>query len=230
MVKTFVQVAVLLLMVCIASLAAAETQWKFGMSGGSEGISGFYFSVGNYYHVPEREVIVIRERGIPDEELPVVFFICRHARVSPDVIIKLRSRGLSWYDITIHLGLTPEIYYVPVVIHKGGPPYGHAYGYYKKHPRGKWSKIKLTDADIVNQVNLDFVSKHYGYDPAQVIRMREHGTSFVNIERKVYRAKGGKENYQGEESRSKGESDKGWKEKEWKGDRIPPGQRKKMKD
>ncbi len=226
--KSFIQIA-LLSALCIPSLAAAQTQWNFGISGGSGGIMGFHLSVGNYYGVPEKQVLVVRERGIADEELPVVFFLSKRARVSPDVIISLRSRGLSWHDITVQLGLTPQIYYVPVVVHREGPPYGHAYGHYKKHPREGWSKIRLTDADIVNQVNLEFVSKHYGYDPAQVIRMREMGTSFVNIERKVYREKGGKENHRGEESRMVRE-DKGEKEKEWKDDRVPPGHRKKMKD
>ena len=227
--KSSIQI-ILLLALSIPSIAMAETQWNFGISGGSEGISGFHISVGNYYQVPEREVIIIRERGIHDEELPVVFFLCRQARVSPEVIIVLRSRGWSWYDITLHLGLSPQIYYVPVVIYRDGPPHGHAYGYYKNHPRERWSKIKLTDVDIVNQVNLDFISKRYGYDPAQVIKMRQMGTSFMNIERKVYREKGGKDNRQGEESRSVRASDNGGKESEWKEGRIPPGQRKKMKD
>ncbi len=40
---------------------------------------------------------------------------------------------------------------------------------------------------IVNQVNLIFISKYYNYPPERVIRMREEGSSFANIERKVYR-------------------------------------------
>jgi hypothetical protein len=45
----------------------------------------------------------------------------------------------------------------------------------------------MTDAMIVNQVNLIFISKYYNYPPERVIRMREQGSSFANIERKVYR-------------------------------------------
>ena len=219
-------------MLFISSVAGAETQWNVGISGGSEGISGFHVSVGNYYRVPDREVVIVRERGIPEEELPVVFFLCQHARVSPDVVISLRSRGFSWYDITIQLGLTPEIYYVPVASYKDGRPYGHAYGHYRNHPKEKWSKAKFTDAEIVNQVNLEFISKQYGYDPVRVMKMREMGTSFTTIERKVSREKerGGRENSREVNSRSIRSTGHEGKGKDRNEDRIPPGQRKKMND
>src|SRR5678815_2557542 len=44
-------------------------------------IGDFHVAVANYYQVPEREVIVIRERRIPDDEIPVALFIARHAGV-----------------------------------------------------------------------------------------------------------------------------------------------------
>ncbi len=243
--KNLIIGAVLFMVFAISSGSNAQTQWNFGISGGSEGINGFHVSIGNYYHVPERQVVVIHERGIPDEELPVVLFLSRHAMVSPDVVIGLRARGWSWYDITLHLGLTPQIYYVPIVVHRDGPPYGHAYGHYKKHPRERWAKVKFSDAEIVNQVNLDFISKRYGYDPARVMRMREMGTSFVNIERKVYREKGAREGSPGGErgparisevkpSQVRGGKDRDWKEdrkndhRDDRGeDRTPPGHKKR---
>ncbi len=46
--------------------------YDFNLSVSEEG-GGFSFSVSNYYRVPEKEVI-IREKGIDDDELPVVFF------------------------------------------------------------------------------------------------------------------------------------------------------------
>ncbi len=52
----------------------AATQWSVGVSGGDEGIRSFNLSIGDYYHVPEREVVGVHDRGIQEEELPVVFF------------------------------------------------------------------------------------------------------------------------------------------------------------
>ncbi len=232
--KTRVFFLTFFLAVSLSNAASAgEPQWNIGISAGSDGISGFRLSVGNHYQVPEREVVVIRERGIPEEELPVVFFIARHAHVSPDVVMDLRLHRRSWHDITLHFGLSPEIYYVPV----SGPPYGKAYGHYKKHSKGGWKKARLSDVEIVNQVNLNFISRQYGYSPAQIMKMREHGTSFVSIERKIAREKGHREVRNVSDHR---DSDRDWKEKKGKdrdedrdwdrgrdNDRIPPGHRKR---
>ena len=179
----------------------AETQWGLGLSGGNEGITGFNLSVGNYYRVPEREVLIVRDRGIHQEELPVVFFLAQSAHVAPGVIVDLRLRGMNWMDITLHFGLQPDIYYVPVrVVGKQGPPYGNAYGYYKKHPKREWKKIRFKDDEIVNQVNLKFISEHYGYDPAQVMKHRSEGRRFTEIDRDVREQREGKK------------KDKDWKE------------------
>jgi len=151
------------------------------------GAPGFYLSVGNFFGYPEREVIVIHQRGIPDNDLPVVFFISRHAHVAPEVIIDLRvRRGWSWSRICAYYRIPPAVFYIPV--DRYGPPYGHGYGHYRRYPhRRDWDRIRLTDAIIINQVNLIFISKYYDYPPERVIRMRELGSSFGTIERRVYR-------------------------------------------
>jgi hypothetical protein len=153
----------------------------------SLGAPGFYLSVSNFYGYPERQVIVIHERGIPDDDIPVVFFISKHAHVAPEVIIKLRVvDGWAWSRICAYYRIPLTVFYIPVA--RYGPPYGRAYGYYKRYPHERdWGRIRLKDADIVNQVNLIFISKYYNYSPERVIKMREQGSSFGNIERKVYR-------------------------------------------
>lgn len=191
---SMIVLSLFVLLTPFASVSLAETNWNVGVSGDSEGIRGFYLSVGDYYRVPEREVVVVRERGIRhDEELPVVFFLAQRARVSPNIIVDLRLRGMSWMDITLHYGLSPEIYYVPVKAGKEGPPYGHAYGYYKKHPKKAWKKIVLRDEDIIDQVNTRFISEYHHYSPEQVMKYRSEGRNFVGIDRDVRAEKHGKE-------------------------------------
>lgn len=210
----------LLLISLLASPVSAETQWSVGLSIGNEGLRNFNLSIGEYYRVPEREVIVVRQRGCRDEELPVVFFLASRARVAPGVIIDLRSRGMSWMDITLHFGLGPEIYYVPVKEVKVGPPYGKAYGHYKKHPKHEWKKIALADDDVVNLVNLRFISEHHGYPPETVMKMRAEGRNFVSINEAVYRE--GKDRHvkkrdDGNDNDIGGKKGKG-KGKKWKDD------------
>ncbi len=142
-------------------------------------IGDFHVAVANYYQVPEREVIVLRERRIPDDEIPVALFIAQRAAVPAATIVGLRLGGSSWWDISVRFGIEPDVYYVPVAV-APGPPYGKAYGHYKK-PRNRWNTIVLSDADIVNLVQLRFLSDHYRVPPEQIIKLRQDQRDFVAI-------------------------------------------------
>ena len=57
--------------ICICSSPVlAGTPFNVSVSGDSRGINGFDLSIGDYYRVPEKEVIVVHERGIPRDEVP----------------------------------------------------------------------------------------------------------------------------------------------------------------
>jgi hypothetical protein len=155
----------------------ADAQTAFSVSAS---VGDFHVAVSNYYRVPEREVIVVRERRIPDEELPVVFFIAQQARVPAARIVDMRLHGASWWDISVRYGIGADVYYVPVTVVHSGPPYGRAYGHYKK-PRKQWNTIVLTDADIVNLVELRFMSEHYHVAPDRIVELRERDVDFVTI-------------------------------------------------
>lgn len=157
-------------------------QTKFSISVSDED-SGFAFSISNFYKVPEKEVIVIKERGIPEEELPVVFFIAEKARVKPATIIDLRLRGLSWMDISLKYGITADVYYVPVNVVEVGPPFGKAYGHFKKYPKHRWKEIRLDDDDIVNLVNVRFISNYHGVEPDIIIREKSHGKRYIVLDK-----------------------------------------------
>jgi hypothetical protein len=193
----------------------ARSDVEFGLSADDGGLREFHLAVGDFYRVPEKEVVVVRERRIPDEELPVVFFLASRARVAPGIIVGLRLERRSWMDIALYYGLGADIFYVDA--RADGPPYGRALGYYKNKPRREWKYIKLADDDIVNLVNLNFISKHYGYSPNTVIKMRSEGKNFIVINNDAKHGKIGKENKGGakqakakesgkSKSKSKGES------------------------
>lgn len=186
-------VLTLILLLLASPTGSAHAQVDLGISLGEEGLRGFYLGVGEYFRVPQREVIIIKERHIPVEEVPVVLLIAQRARVAPASVINLRLHGRSWLDITIHYGLSPEIYYVhvpPTV--RVGPPYGKAYGHYKNKPKKEWKTIVLRDDDVINLVNLKFVSEHYGYPAEEVIKLRSKGKNFVVINHEVRKEKGPK--------------------------------------
>ena len=205
----FIIAAIALLAFSFAQPDPATAQWNLGVSIGNEGVNGFHLSVGEYYHVPEREVLVVRKRGIPDEELPVVFLLAARARVAPGAIIDLRLGGMSWMDITLRHRLSPEIYYVPVNGGKISPPYGNAYGHYKKHPKNEWKKIRLPDSDVVNLANLKFMSEHYGYTPEKVMQMRSEGRHFAAINDSIQKEKHGKNGKHKDSDSDRDDDDRG---------------------
>lgn len=174
-----------------APAAQADTRMDIGATIVNGDLRGFYLSLGEYYQVPEREIVVIRDRHIPDYDIPVVLYIAQRAHVAPGVVVDLRLAGNSWMDITLRFGLGPDIYYVPVQ-RVYGPPYGNAYGYYKKK-RKDWHTIRLADDDVVNLVNLRFISERYGHPPEEVMRMRSAGRSFVAINDEFRRGRREKE-------------------------------------
>lgn len=179
---------------------------RTGISFTDGNINSFYLSIGEYYRVPESRVVYVRDRyHMHDEELPVLFFLASRAHVDPKLIIDLRTRRrMSWLDITFHFGLTPEIYYVPVK--HVGPPYGNAYGYYKKHGN-KYNKVVLADDDVVNLVNLRFMSDYHGVAPEVIIDKRGKGERFIAMNDEFRREKKGRNGYK--DKGGKGNKNKG---------------------
>ena len=170
---------------------------------GEDGPSGFFLAVGDYYRVPQSEVIIIKQRGVPLYEIPVVLLIAKRTHVAPEYIMHVRLRGNAWLGATLRFGLGPEIFYVPVGAVVKDPPYGKVYGYYKHKPKKEWKTITLSDDDIINLVNLKWMSEHYGYPAEKIIKMRSGGKEFVLINAEIRREKGKNKGYRVNKDRPK---------------------------
>jgi hypothetical protein len=194
--------ALLVLTVLICAVPALAQHVSTGISISDGELRSFYLAIGDYYRVPEPRVVHVKKHyRMRDEDLPVVFYIASCARVDPDVIIDLRLRQrMSWLNITFHFGLTPEIYYVPV--QRVGPPYGKAYGHYKKHEHD-YKRVVLADEDVVNLVNLRFISDYHRVAPEIVMDMRSQGGRFVVINEEVRKGKGGHHDEDDEKGKDK---------------------------
>lgn len=75
--KSIIALFILFLFFPGSATVHGQPQVDIGVSVGPGGLNTFYFSIQEYFRVPEREVLIVRERRIPDEEIPVVFFIAR---------------------------------------------------------------------------------------------------------------------------------------------------------
>jgi hypothetical protein len=127
-------------------------------------------------------------------------------------------------DITLRFGLGPDIYYVPVQ-RVYGPPYGNAYGHYKHKKRKDWHTIRLADDEVVNLVNLRFISERYGHPPEEVMRMRSAGRSFAAINDELRHGRRDKELQEPDRREYRSWEQRGGKEKDARkeGDERHPG-------
>lgn len=195
-------------LILIQGVAVAQVRAvDFGISITDGRLRDFYLAIGDHYGVPPRQVVEVRERyRCPDEDLPVVYFLAARAHVEPAAIIRLRVQKMPWLDIAFHYHLTPDIFFIPLAAERIGPPYGNAYGYYRKYgPSRDWKKIALTDHEVVDLVNLRFMSEHYRMTPEAVMAMRSRESRYVVINDEIRRGKEkGKPDKQEQNQKGKG--------------------------
>jgi len=178
-------ITLILAMFAIALVSPrAQAEISAGVTLDEDGIKSFRLAIGDHYGVPEKEVLVVHERKIPDEELPVVFFVAKQAGVAPSVIVQLRLGGKTWMEISNRFGLTAELFYI-AFDKDPGPPYGKAWGHFKKNKRDQWKSIQLVDADIINLVNLKFMAERLGCTPGEIVKLRAQGHNFAAIHKQI---------------------------------------------
>lgn len=145
-----------------------------------DGIRSFHFALSRHYHVAPAVVARLHSRKIPHEHLPIVFLVANRASVSPGTVVELRLTGRSWMEIAAHFGLGVEIFHVHVTgVH--GPPYGKAFGHFRRHGREDWGSIRLTDEEVVVLANLKFLSAYHGRPADDIIRLHREGRGFVAL-------------------------------------------------
>jgi hypothetical protein len=156
-----------------ASLAFSQAQMGFSVTNGN--LDNFYFAIGGYYHVPNRQVVVVHDYGIPDEEIPVVFFIANHSHYAPAEIVHMRRAGSSWYDVAVRCGVDPYAY--DIRDYDAGPPHGNAWGYWRNHP----DRRVVADEIFVRRVNERFLSDHYGRSVNEIQHYRSNGYEYSRM-------------------------------------------------
>jgi hypothetical protein len=145
-----------------------------------EPVGDMHRSLHSALGLPEPRIVRLLERGLPEPELPAVGWIAHRTHVPVERVAELRLSGLSFVDVTHRLGHGPEIFYVPFVADPG-PPYGKAWGYYRKHPRNQWQTIRLVDADVIHFSNVHLLQRQFGVSPERVVELRRGGKSYAAI-------------------------------------------------
>jgi hypothetical protein len=122
------------------------------------------------------------------EDAAVALFLARHGGVSVKAVLRHRDDGLSWFQIGVRIGVPIEAYFVELR-RPPGPPYGKAYGHWKKrgHPHKPHA---LTDQEVRDLVLLQITAGYYGMDPDEVVKRRA-GLDGVALIADIYRTRHG---------------------------------------
>jgi len=176
----------------LATPSQAALDIDFGASVQIGDDTEVYFAISSrYYDRDEQDVRRWHRKCADPDDLAVALFIARHGRRSPDSVLTLRAEGLSWWEISLRLGVPAEVWFVPV---KGdpGPPYGKAYGHWKKHGKNKPARMAISDGDARNLVAVRLLHDYYGVSAEIAMAWRSSGKALEDISAEQYRGRHGK--------------------------------------
>lgn len=135
-----------------AAPAAAATSFDFLFSVNHVSDDSQYFlnlAVSSYgYSRPVLEPVLPRLAYV-EADLPVVLFLADRSGRRLDFIVGLRAQDLGWAVVFDRCGVPPDVLF-DGIDRDPGPPYGKAWGHWRKQPRA----VRLSDSEIVGLVNV----------------------------------------------------------------------------
>jgi hypothetical protein len=146
----------------------------------------YYRAVARFFQVPEAEVVILAQWGLPADEIPVVLFLAQRAGVSAEALVALRESGRSWAGLARSYGIGASSLHVPLRDDPSEGALGATYERFRDTPVAQWSTIPLSDADIVALVNVRVLSSALGIPPDEVAQEAGSG-SFVELYARLLR-------------------------------------------
>ncbi len=180
-------VAIAASLLATASRAGFDVSFGVNVPGSDE--ARLFFSISSRYF--DRDARVVDDWGhrFPNpDDLAVFLHVCSRTRLSPDVVFAYRRQGLAWYEVGLRAGLPVDVWYVPVV-RDPGPPYGRAYGHWRKHQRNPRYAVRLSDRQVRDLVAVRMAHEYYGVAPETAMDWRRGGDDVRTIMTREYRSR-----------------------------------------
>lgn len=124
------------------------------------------------------------------DDVSVALFLGQQARIAPARVVEMHASGLPWFEIGIRLGVPVDTWFVPVAV-TPGPPYGKAYGHWKKHKRDG-TRFVLSDVDARHLVAVRTMHRYFGIPVEEAMARRAKGRDVKSLVATEYRARHGK--------------------------------------
>ncbi len=129
-----------LVLAAIPMTMDAQPRISFRLEFGEPPVDRYYVSLGEYHNVPYRDICLMHDAGVVDEDMPLILYIYTHSQYSLRQIYTLRLRGATWENLSNWCG-------VPLYGNRTSPPYGNAYGYYGHGPARQWNEPGLREGE-----------------------------------------------------------------------------------
>jgi len=190
--------AVAALALCVPQ-ARAAVDVAFGAAVNVNDNTSLFFGVSSRYFNREPRVVETWSQRVPDpDDLSVLMFLAARSGRSVDAVFAMRRTGLSWWDVSIRLGVPADVWFVPV--ERPGPPYGKAYGYWRKHGRDTRA-YRIDDRSCRDLVAVRMMHDYYGIPAERAMDLRRDGRRIDSLVGDEYRTrhgngKGGKDRAQ----------------------------------
>ena len=113
----------------------------------------------------------------------------------------MRLDYLSWSDIMDRLNTSPAVLFAGLD-RDPGPPYGKAWGYWRKHPRGE--RFEIRDRDVAELAKLQVAAGYHHVKPYAIITERNRGITVEQYVAERNRARYSKDKSAKGESRGRG--------------------------
>ena len=132
------------------------------------------------YPLPRPQVApVFRELRNPYDDYPVLAFIAFHGHVDIGTVWAFRRNEHSWFQCMLHFGVRPDALFVALP-HDPGPPYGKAYGHWRKH--GDKMKPKMVrDEDVRFWVRTRTAARFARVTPSQAWEWHQQGRAYERV-------------------------------------------------
>lgn len=177
----------LLLPAAASPALPAAVDVDFGMHVDIGDDADLFLEISSRYFGRDRATVAdLGVRYADPDDFSVSLFLSARSGWDAARIDRLRRQGMTWWQIGLRIGVPIDAYFVPVA-RTPGPPYGKAYGYWKKHGRGKHAGDAFTDHDIRNLVAVRMLHEYYGVPVEVAMEWRASGADVRTILAREYR-------------------------------------------
>lgn len=120
----------------------------------------FVTAAARHYDRDPGQVVDYGRRFGSADDLSVALHLSKVSGDSLAELALLRDRGMGWWDISMRIGADPSVWFVPVT-RDPGPPYGKAWGHYKKHGKSS-AGWKMSDDECRDWAAVRFLHDTVG--------------------------------------------------------------------